>query len=124
MSKTQVPLPPHQVCGLLSSLSFSSRSIAIRMQKELTAAEQAIVDKASQDLYRYERICTEHSAVLRADLEAFTKAYQEYATNSKNPTGFMSPREEFDRYIEDAEKVLKKDCKTALEYAAYTSSME
>lgn len=30
--------------------------------------------------------------------------------------GFMPTREEFDRYIEESEKVLKKECKTALEY--------
>jgi hypothetical protein len=88
------------------------------MPKKLTVAERAIVAKASQDLYRYERTCTEHSAVLRRDLGAFSKAYEEYSANS-NPMGFMPPRDEFDRYIEDSEKVLKKDCRNVLEYAAY-----
>ena len=40
------------------------------MPKKLTVAEQVVVAKASQDLYRYERICEEHSAVLRRDVEA------------------------------------------------------
>lgn len=88
------------------------------MPKKLTVAEQAIVVKASQDLYRYERTCEEHSAVLRRDLEGCTKAHKEYTANS-NPTGFMPPRNEFDRYIEESEKVLKKECRTVLEYAAY-----
>ena len=30
--------------------------------------------------------------------------------------GFLPRRDEFDRYIEDSEKVLKKDCRTVLEY--------
>lgn len=55
------------------------------MPKKLTVAEHAIVAKASQDLYRYERTCEEHSAVLRRDLEGCTKAHQEYTANS-NPT--------------------------------------
>ena len=88
------------------------------MPKTLTAAELAIVAKASQDLYQYEKTCEEHSAVLRRDLEAYTKAYQEYTANS-NPMGFMPTRDEFDRYIEESEEVLKKDCKTVLEYVAY-----
>lgn len=91
------------------------------MPKELTVAEQAIVAKASQDLYRYERIWTEHSEILQKDLEAYTKAYREYKATS-NPTDFQPPLNEVDRHIEDSEKVLKKDCKTLLEYAAYTSS--
>ena len=88
------------------------------MPEKLTVAERAIVAKASQDLYRYERTCTEHSAILRRDLGAFSKAYEEYSANS-NQLGFMPPRDEFDRYIEDSEKVLKKDCRNVLEYAAY-----
>ena len=88
------------------------------MAKKLTVAEQAIVAKASQDLYRYERICEEHSAILRRDVEACTKAHQEYTANSP-PMGFMPPHNEYDRYIEESEKVLKKKCSTALEYAAY-----
>jgi hypothetical protein len=84
----------------------------------LVVAEQAIVAQASQDLYRYEKTCEEHSAVLRRDVEGYTKANQEYTANS-NPVGFIPPRDEFDYYIEESEKVLKKDCKTALEYAAY-----
>jgi hypothetical protein len=88
------------------------------MPKKLTVAELAIVNKASQDLFRYERTCEEHSAVLRGDLEGYTKAHQEYTANS-NPVGFMPPRAEFDRYIEESEKVLKKECRTILEYALY-----
>ena len=88
------------------------------MPEKLTVAERAIVAKASQDLYRYERTCTEHSTVLRRDLGAFSKAYEEYSANS-NQLGFMPPRDEFDRYVEDSEKVLKKDCINVLEYAAY-----
>ncbi|KAF8343486.1 hypothetical protein F5887DRAFT_973233 [Amanita rubescens] len=83
------------------------------MPGTFTIAEQAIIAKASQDLYRYERICTEHSAVLRRDLGALTKAQREYKANSK-PMGL--PRH--------SEKVLKKDCRTVLDhlhvvYAAY-----
>ncbi|KAF8349643.1 hypothetical protein F5887DRAFT_947384 [Amanita rubescens] len=81
-----------------------------------TAAEQAIIAKASQDLYRYERTCTEHSAILRRDVEALTKAQQEYKANSLNPMGFMPCRDEFDRYIEHSEKVLKTDCRTVLDH--------
>ncbi|KAH9970538.1 hypothetical protein BGW80DRAFT_1329859 [Lactifluus volemus] len=93
------------------------------MPKKLTVAEQAIVAKASQDLYQYEKTCEEHSAVLRKDLEGLTKAHQEYTANS-NPMGFTPPRDEFDHYIEESEKVLKKECKTLLDhlhvvYAAY-----
>jgi hypothetical protein len=88
------------------------------MPKKLTVAERAIVTKASDGLFRYEKICEEHSAVFRGDPEGFTKAYQEYAANS-NPTGFMPPRDEFDRYIEESEKVLEKECRTVLEYALY-----
>lgn len=71
-----------------------------------TAAEQALIAKASQDLYRYERICTEHSAISRRDVEALTKAHQEYKANSLNRMG------------EHPEKVLKADYKTVLEYYA------
>ncbi|KAH9970524.1 hypothetical protein BGW80DRAFT_1329785 [Lactifluus volemus] len=85
------------------------------MPKKLTVAEQAIVAKASQDLYQYEKTCEEHSAVLRKDLEGSTKAHQEYTANS-NPMGFTPPRDEFDRYIEESEKVLKKECKTLLDH--------
>jgi hypothetical protein len=88
------------------------------MPKKLTVAEQAIAAKASQDLYRYEKTCEEHSAVLRRDSEGCTKAHQEYTANS-NPMGFMPPRDEFDHYIEESEKVLKKECRTVLEYAVY-----
>jgi hypothetical protein len=35
-----------------------------------------------------------------------------------NPLGFMPSCNGFDRYIEESEKVLKKECKTLLEYAA------
>ncbi|KAK2467547.1 hypothetical protein APHAL10511_000402 [Amanita phalloides] len=85
------------------------------MPKKLTVAEQAIVAKASQDLYRYERTCEEHSAVLRRDLGGCTKAYQEYTANS-NPMGFMPARDEFDLYVEESEKVLKKECRTMLDH--------
>jgi hypothetical protein len=96
----------------LPSASASESSFTI-MSKKLTVAEQAIVAKASQDLYRYERICEEHSAVLRRDAEACIKAHQEYTANSP-PMGFMPPRNEFDRYIEESENVLKKECRTVL----------
>lgn len=33
--------------------------------------------------------------------------------------GFMPPRDEFDHYIEVAEKVLTTECRTLLEYVAY-----
>jgi hypothetical protein len=87
------------------------------MPEIFTIAEQAIIDKASQDLYRYERICAEHSAILRRDLGALTKAQREYKANSK-PMGALPCRNEFDSYIEDSEKVLKKDCRTVLEFEA------
>jgi hypothetical protein len=87
------------------------------MPKKLTDAEEAIVAKASQDLHRYERICKEHSAILRRDTEGCDKAYQEYAANSN---GFVPPPfNELDHHIEESEKVLKKECRTLLEYAAY-----
>jgi hypothetical protein len=89
------------------------------MPKKLTVTEQAIVAKASQDLYQYERTCEEHSVVLHRDLEGCTKAHQEYTANS-NPMGFMPPHDEFDCYIGESEKVLKKDCRTVLRI----SSME
>lgn len=91
-------------------------TITLIMPKKLTVAEQAIAAKASQDLYQYEKICEEHSAVLRRDSEGCLKAHQEYTANA-NPMGFMPPRDEFDCYIEESEKVLKKDCRTVLEYA-------
>jgi len=81
------------------------------MAKKLTVAELAIVAKASQDLYRYERICEEHSAILRRDPDGCLKAHQEYTANS-NSMGFMPARDEFDRYIEESEEVLKKECRT------------
>ena len=84
----------------------------------LTVPEQAIVVKAFQDLYRYERTCEEHSVVLRRDVESTTKAHQEYTANSL-PMGFIPPRDEFDHYNEESEKELKKECKTVLEYAVY-----
>ena len=34
---------------------------------------------------------------------------------------FMPLSNEFDCYIEESEKVLKKECRTVLEYAAYKS---
>ncbi|KAM6501540.1 hypothetical protein JOM56_001517 [Amanita muscaria] len=85
------------------------------MSENLTVAEQAIVAKASQDLYRYERTCEEHSAVLSRDLEGCIKVHEEYTANS-NPMSFMPPRDEFDRHIEESEKVLKKDCRTVLDH--------
>ena len=88
------------------------------MPKKLTVAEQAIVAQASQDLYRYERTCEEHSAILRRDPAACMKAHREYTANSP-PMGFMPPGDEFDHYIEESEKVLTKECRTVLEYASY-----
>ena len=88
------------------------------MPKTFTVAEQAIITKSSQDLYRYSRICEERSAILRRDPEACRKAHQEYSANSP-PMGFMPPCNEYDRHIEEAEKVLKKECRTAIEYAVY-----
>ncbi|KAF8808767.1 hypothetical protein BYT27DRAFT_7095966 [Phlegmacium glaucopus] len=85
------------------------------MPEKLTVAEQAIVAKASQDLYQYERICEEHSAILLRDLEGCTKEHQEYTENS-NLTGFMPPCNKFDHYIEESEKVLKKECRTVLDH--------
>ncbi|KAF8326463.1 hypothetical protein F5887DRAFT_1014436, partial [Amanita rubescens] len=82
------------------------------MPKELTASEQAMVAKASQDLHRYQKICIEHSAVFREDLEAFTR-YQEYVAH---PAAFAPHLCEPDRSIEDAENMLKKDCKTVLDH--------
>lgn len=62
--------------------------LPLTMPKQFTAAEQAIIAKASQDLYRYEKTCTEHSAILRRDIEALTKAQQEYkATKLVEPNG-------------------------------------
>jgi hypothetical protein len=75
----------------------------------------AIVTKASQDLYRYERICEEHSAILRRDPDGCLKAHREYTANS-NSMGFMPARDEFDRYIEESEEVLKKECRTLLDH--------
>jgi hypothetical protein len=92
--------------------------LALMMSKELTEIEQAIVIKASEDLHRYERTCEKHSAVLRRDIEVSRRVQEECAANSLNPMGFMPPRDKFDRYIEEAEAVLQKDCNTALEYAA------
>jgi hypothetical protein len=88
------------------------------MPKRFTVAEEAIITKASQDLYRYERTCEEHSIILRRDEEGCIKAHQEYTANSP-PMGFLPARDEFDRYIEESERVLKKECRTLLEYAAY-----
>jgi hypothetical protein len=93
-------------------------SLQMPTRKKLTVAEQAIVTKASQDLYRYERICEEHSAILRRDPDGCLKAHREYTANS-NSMGFMPARDEFDRYIEESEEVLKKECRTLLEYASY-----
>lgn len=98
------------------TLLFQVPRLLLKLTDALTDAEQAIVAKASQDLYRYERICEEHSAVLRKDAEACIKAHQEYTANSP-PMGFMPPRNEFDRYIKESENVLKKECRTVLEYA-------
>jgi hypothetical protein len=94
-----------------STSSFTIMPKKLKLQNRLQ-----FVAKASQDLYRYERICEEHSAVLSCvrDAEACIKAHQEYTANSP-PMGFMPPCNEFDRYIE----VLKKECRTVLEYAAY-----
>ena len=81
------------------------------MPKKFTVAEEAIITKASQDLHQYERICEEHSVVLRRDAEGSMKAHQEYTANSL-PMGFIPPRD--DHYIEELEKELKKECKTVL----------
>ena len=64
------------------------------------------------------KMCEEHSAVLRRDVEEYIKAHQEYTANSP-PMGFMPPRDEFDHYIEVSEKVLKTECRTLLEQVAY-----
>ena len=88
------------------------------MPKKFTDAGEASITKASQDLHRYEKICEEHSAVLRRDVEEYIKAHQEYTANSP-PMGFMPPRDEFDHYIEVSEKVLKTECRTLLEQVAY-----
>ena len=85
-------------------------------KKKFTAAEQALIAKAAQDLHRYERIAEEHSVVLRKDLDGLKRAHQEYAANSP-PMGFLPPRDEFDHYIEMSEEVLKKKCRALLEYA-------
>ena len=85
-----------------------------------TAAERDLITQGSQDLYRYERIAEEHSLILRKDLKGLNKAHQEYTANSP-PMGFLPPRDEFDRYIEDSEKVLTKKCITLLEYAIRVS---
>ena len=87
-------------------------------RKRFTVEEEAIITKASQDLHRYEKICEEHSVVLRRDPEGCIKAHQEYTANSP-PMGFMPPRDEFNHYIKVAENVLKTECKTILEYVAY-----
>ena len=88
------------------------------MPKKFTVAEEAIITKGSQDLHRYERICEEHSVVLRRDPEGSMKAHQEYTANSP-PMGFMPTNDEFDHYIEVSGKVLKTECRTLLEYVAY-----
>ena len=80
----------------------------------LTTVQHTIAEKASEDLYRYEKTCEEHSAVLRRDPEGYAKAYEEYSANS-NKTGFMPPRGDFDHYIEESEKVLEKECTNLLE---------
>jgi hypothetical protein len=87
-------------------------SFATIMPKKFTVA---LITKASQDFYRYERIAEEHSVILRKDLEGSNRAHQEYTANSP-PMGFLPSRDEFDRYIEESEKVLKKKCITLLEY--------
>jgi hypothetical protein len=63
-------------------------------------------------IYRYERTREGQSAVLRRDLEGCSKAHQEseYTANS----WLRAARDEFDRYIEESEKVLKKDCRTSM----------
>jgi hypothetical protein len=80
----------------------------------LTPSQQAIAEMASKDLYRYEKTCEEHLAILRRDPEGCAKAYEEYSTNS-NKTGFIPPRGDFNHHIEESEKVLKKECTTLLE---------
>ena len=86
------------------------------MPKKFTVAERALITKASQDLHRYGKIAEEHSVILRKDLEGLNRAHQEYTANSP-PMGFLPPRDEFDRYIEESEKVLTNNCRTLLEYA-------
>ena len=85
------------------------------MSEKFTAAEEAIITKASQDLHRYGKICEEHSVILRRDVEGSIKAHQEYTANSP-PMDFMPPRDEFDHYTEVSEKVLTSECRTALEH--------
>ena len=76
--------------------------------------QQAIAKEASEDLHRYEKTGEEHSAVLRRDPEGYAKAYEEYSANS-NKMGFTPPRCDFDHYIQESEKVLKKKCSNLLE---------
>jgi hypothetical protein len=94
---------------------FQVQTFAI-MPEKFTAAERDLITKASQDLHRYERIAEEHSVILRKDLDGLNRAHQEYAANSP-PMGFLPPRDEFNRYIEESEKVLTKKCRTLLEHA-------
>lgn len=84
----------------------------------LTTRQRAIAEKASEDLYRYEKICEEHAAVLRKDPEGYSKAYEEYTAKS-NKIGFMPPHADLDHYIEESENVLVKNCTSLLEYVAY-----
>jgi hypothetical protein len=97
--------------------SFKFRlSPSCRKSLQLQSGILSIITKASQDLHRYERIAEEHSVILRKDLDGLNRAHQEYAANSP-PMGFLPPRDEFNRYIEESEKVLTKKCRTLLEHA-------
>jgi hypothetical protein len=82
---------------------------------KLTTTQRAIIEKASADLCRYNKAGEEHAAMLRRDWEGYAKVYEEYSARSKHPMGFMPAPDDINYYIEESEKVLKKECTTLLE---------
>ncbi|KAF9012229.1 hypothetical protein BDZ89DRAFT_1077445, partial [Hymenopellis radicata] len=78
---------------------------------ELNAAERAQVEALGQKIFDWQRLSEEHSAILRADPNAYAEAYQQYAAKAPQ-IGTVPPRGEYEEHILLGEQLLEKECVT------------
>ncbi|KAJ7771006.1 hypothetical protein DFH07DRAFT_937891 [Mycena maculata] len=73
----------------------------------LTPAKQEIAEAQAQQLFSWEILVEEHSAVLRADANRFAEAYQTYAATAPLQ-GSLPPPADSDRIIKESEETLER----------------
>ncbi|KAH8826754.1 hypothetical protein DL96DRAFT_1680722 [Flagelloscypha sp. PMI_526] len=125
MTPTELRTVDHVLIGQMEIVDVGcgcvATSLLLALMVRLSPAEREAAKARAKKIFEWERICEEHAAILRADPDRMAEAHEKCSANAP-PEGFTPPRDEYDKYMANAEMIINKPCEDFVDHVNVVSA--